>query len=109
MSSPLSQALDTVLSTTIIPAAEAEILANKAAIIAALKSAGVNVIDEITTIILSNLKTDVHGILSVLVTPISAAISSAGPQLINALGGEEEGLFALVLHELDVLKTEQIF
>jgi hypothetical protein len=107
--SALSQALDNVLSTTIIPAAEAELTANKPAVINAMKTAEVNAVEELTTIILSNIKSDTHGILSVIVTPLTAAIQSAAPQIIAALGGEDEALFALVMHELDVLKTEQIF
>jgi hypothetical protein len=56
--------------------------------------------------IISHLEAEAHTpFFSVLEPHLAAAIEASEGPIIAALGGEDEALFALVLHELDALKT----
>ena len=73
---------------------DAELKANSAALLAAANAAGVKVIDEVANTVIDNLP---HRGLAAIVAPfIRTAIADAEPQIIAALGGEEQALLALL-------------
>jgi len=96
---PFALAIRPVLSV-VFTAALAEISANKPAIIADAKAKETVIIDEVAAALLANFKPT--GMLGLVRPAIVAAVKSAEPQIIAALGGEDEALYALVEHYLTV-------
>lgn len=73
--------------------ADAELEANRSALLAAAQAAGVKAIDVVAACVEDALP---HGGIFLIVGPtIKAAISKAEPAVIAALGGEEAALYAL--------------
>lgn len=92
------------VETAIISYTKAELVANKPAVIDELKKLEVPAITHIADFVVGNLPS--HGLLNVVAGPLGAAVKSYEKQIIDALGGEDEALFALVMHEVDLLESD---
>lgn len=81
-----------------------ELISNKAAVIKELAALETPAITHIADFVIANLPKG--GLLSVVAGPLGQAIAYYETQIIASLGGEDEALFALVVHEATQLKTE---
>lgn len=82
----------------ILDAVNAELKANAPALLAAANAAGVKVIDEVANSVIANLPN--HGLAAIVAPFVKAAITNAEPQIIAALGGEENALLMLAETEI---------
>lgn len=91
----------------IINQIEALVTANKDATIARLKAAEVDIITEIGALVIANVQ---HvAVLMPFEADIAKLIDAGEASIVNALGGPDEALYTLLLHELNQLKASGLF